>query len=149
MGPVYSVEGSKELSFFSRSKEPTHLEASPCPGQGLAVCPLQRYVQCIAYVQCIRVAGPHRPHLPGFIIWTSLPYWHGSFLLNRLTLSHDNQNGHLPPSVRSWPSIELRGCTDLFGMITQGWVDLDDFDPLTFCRDSLYNTWSLWAPLGV
>ncbi len=35
----------------------------------------------------------------------------------------------------------------LFGTITQGWVDLDEFDPLTFCRASLYNTWSLWALL--
>ncbi len=34
--------------------------------------------------------------------------------------------------VRSWPSIELRGCTDLFGMITQGRVDLYEFDPITY-----------------
>ncbi len=72
-----------------------------------------------------------------------------SFLLNRLTLSHGNQYGRLPSSVRSWPSIELRGCTDLFGTITQGWVDLDEFNPLTFRRAPLYITWSLWAPLGV
>ncbi len=96
-------------------------------------------------------AGPHGLSMDrfGFIICKSLPYRHGSFLLNRLTLFHDNQYGHLPSYVRSWPSIELRGCTDFFGMITQGWVDLDEFDPLTFCRASLYNTWSLWAPLGV
>ncbi len=68
-----------------------------------------------------------------------------SFLLNWLTLSHDNQYGCLPSSVRSWPSFELRGCTDLFETITQGWVNLDKFDPLTFCRAALYNTWSLWA----
>ncbi len=47
------------------------------------------------------------------------------------------------------PLIELRGCRDLFGTITQGWVNLDEFEPLNFCRVSLYNTWSLWAPLGV
>ncbi len=47
-----------------------------------------------------------------------------------LTLSHDNQYGQLPSSVHSWPSIELRGCTDLFGTITQGWVDLDEFGAL-------------------
>ncbi len=31
-----------------------------------------------------------------------------------------------------------------FRMNTQGWVDLYEFDPMTFCRASLYNTWSLW-----
>ncbi len=107
-------------------------------------------VSHIAEIQYVwRPAGPRRPHLPGFIIWKFLPFRHGSFLLKRLTFSHDNQYGRLPSSVSSWPSIELRGCTDLLGTITQGWVDLDEFDPLTFCRASLYNTWSLWAPLGV
>ncbi len=48
----------------------------PRPGLGLAVCPLQRNVR--------RPAGPRHPHLPGFIIWKSLPYRHGSFLLNGL-----------------------------------------------------------------
>ncbi len=40
--------------------EPIRLEASPRHGRGLAVYPLQRFVQ--------RLAGPLRPHLLGFII---------------------------------------------------------------------------------
>ncbi len=81
-------------------------------GRGLAVCPLQRYVR--------RPAGPHHLHLPGFIIWKFRPYRPGSFLHNGLTLVIWQTNmGVCRLIVFSWPSIELRGCTDFFGMITQ------------------------------
>ncbi len=96
-----------------------------------------------------RSAGPRRAHLPGFIIWKFRPYRTGSFLHNRLTLViWKTIMGVCLLLVCSWPSIELWGCTDLFGTITQGRVDLDEFDPITYCRASLYNTWSFWATLG-
>ncbi len=113
---------------------------SPRPGRGLAVCPLQKYVW--------RPAGPRHSHLPGFIIWKFWPYRPRSFLHNMLTLVIWQASMGVCLLVRSWPSIELRGCTDLFGTITQGRVNIYEFDPITFCRTSLYNTWSLWAHLG-
>ncbi len=84
-----------------------------------------------------------------FIIWKFRPYMPESFLYNGLTLViWQTSMGFCLLLVCSWPSIELWGCTDLFGMITQGRVDLYELDPITFCRASLYNTWSLWATLG-
>ncbi len=53
--------------------EPIPPEALPCLGHGLAVCPLQRSVR--------QPAGPRRPHLLGFITWTSQPCRPESFLL--------------------------------------------------------------------
>ncbi len=45
----------------------------PIGVRALAECPSQKYVR--------RPAGPHRPHLLGFITWKSLPYRHRPFLL--------------------------------------------------------------------
>ncbi len=76
-------------------------------------------------------AEPHRPHLPGFIIWKFRPYRPGSFLYNGLTLViWQTSMGVCLLLVQSWPSIELRGCTDLCGTITQGRVDFYEFDPI-------------------
>ncbi len=111
---------------------------SPLPGRGLGVCPLHRYVR--------RPAGPRRPHLPGFIIWKFRPSRPGSFLHYGLTLLIWQTSMGICLLVRSWPSIELQVCSDLFQTITQGWIDLYEFDPITFCRASLYNTWSLLVP---
>ncbi len=118
----------------------TRLEASSRSGRGLAMCPLQRYVW--------RPYGPRHSHLPGFIIWKFRPYRPMSFLHNGLTLViWQTSMGVCLLLVCSWPSIELRGCTDVFGMITQGWVDLYEYDPITFCRASLYNSLDPSGPL--
>ncbi len=83
-------------------------------------------------------------------LWRPGSSWGFGTLLKGLTSDMDNscwiRDSNPQPQVTS-PTLYPLG-HDLFGTITQGRVDHYEFDPITFCGASLYNTWSLWAPLG-